>query len=80
MQATEGGIPEQVDERNAILINTDENMVKNLALSINTLIKDKSLRTKMGEASQQKSHQYGKELYAENFFKAINALIKYNGK
>lgn len=75
-----GGIPEQVDERNAILINTDENMVKNLALSINTLIKDKSLRTKMGEASQQKSHQYGKELYAENFFKAINALIKYNGK
>lgn len=70
-----GGIPEQVDEENAILIDTGPNMVTKLTDAIKKLSNNHSLRKKMAQASYQKSSKYEKDIFANKFFDAMNNFI-----
>ena len=69
-----GGIPEEVTEDNAILLNTDEHFISNLADAIQNLYEQPEKRKLMGEASLAHSKYYNKQRYAEDFFKALEAL------
>ncbi len=69
-----GGIPEEVTEDNAILLNTDEHFISNLADAIQNLYEQPEKRKLMGEASLVHSKYYNKQRYAEDFFKALEAL------
>lgn len=66
-----GGIPEVVSEENAILLDTDEHFVDNLANAILDLYEHPEKRLKMAEASAARSKMFDKDTYAKNFFKAI---------
>lgn len=68
-----GGIPEEVTEENAILLNTDEYFVENLAKTILYLYKHPEKRKAMSEASLRHSRQFDKDTYARNFFEALTA-------
>ena len=67
-----GGIPE-ICEDVACIIERD-NIVDNLTESIIKLYKDPNLRTQMSAYSFKRAQQFSKEKYAENFFKALDAL------
>lgn len=66
-----GGIPEEVTEKNAILLNTDENFVENLAAAILDLYEHPDKRKRMAAASLERSKLFDKDIYAKNFFKAL---------
>jgi glycosyltransferase involved in cell wall biosynthesis len=66
-----GGIPEEVTEKNAILLNTDEQFVDNLASAILDLYQHPEKRKQMAKASLERSKLFDKETYAKNFFKAL---------
>lgn len=69
-----GGIPEEVTEENAILLNTDEYFVENLATAILDLYEHPEKRKAMSEASLERSKLFSKERYAREFFDAIASL------
>ena len=69
-----GGIPEEVTEDNAILLNTDENFVDNLATAILDLYQHPEKREQMSAASLERSKLFDKETYAKNFFAALEGL------
>lgn len=69
-----GGIQEVVTEENAILLDTDEHFVENLATAILDLYKHPEKRTAMSKASLERSKRFDKETYAKNFFKAIESI------
>lgn len=69
-----GGIPEEVTEDNAILLNTDENFVDNLAAAILDLYQHPEKRKRMSAASLERSKLFDKETYAKNFFAALEGL------
>ncbi len=69
-----GGIPEEVTEGNAILLNTDEYFVENLSTAILDLHEHPEKRKAMGEASLERSKLFSKERYAREFFDAIASL------
>ena len=69
-----GGIPEEVSEENAILLDTDEHFVDNLAAAILDLYQHPEKRNKMAEASIARSRMFDKETFASNFFKALENL------
>ena len=66
-----GGIPEEVTEKNAILLNTDEHFVDNLTSSIRSLYENPEKRLQMSKASIENSKYYNHQRYAEDFFKAF---------
>ena len=66
-----GGIPEEVTEENAILLNTDEHFVFNLANAILDLYQHPEKRAQMAVASLERSKQFDKEIYAKNYFNAL---------
>jgi glycosyltransferase involved in cell wall biosynthesis len=66
-----GGIPEEVTEQNAILLDTDEHFVDNLAAAILDLYQHPEKREQMSKASLERAKLFDKEIYARNF---INAL------
>lgn len=66
-----GGIPEVVSEENAIMLDTDEHFVENLAAAILDLYEHPEKRTAMAEASRRRSRLFDKDTYAKNFFAAI---------
>ena len=66
-----GGIPEEVTEENAILLDTDKNFVKNLANAILNLYNHPEKRKEMSKASLERSRLFDKETYARNFFAAL---------
>ena len=66
-----GGIPEEVSEENAILLETDEHFVSNLASAILHLYNNPEKRKQMAAASIERAKLFDKERYAENFFAAI---------
>ena len=66
-----GGIPEEVTEENAILLNTDENFVDNLVAAILDLYHHPEKRKQMSAASLERSKMFDKETYAKNFFAAL---------
>ena len=69
-----GGIPEEVNEKNAILLDTDEHFVDNLAIAILELYEHPEKRKAMSEASLKRSKLFDKETYAKNFFKALEGI------
>lgn len=71
-----GGIPEEVSEKNAILLETDEHFVNNLADAILDLYNHPDKRKQMSKASVERAKLFDKETYAENFFVAIEDIKK----
>ena len=69
-----GGIPEEVSEENAILLETDEHIVKNLASAILDLYEHPEKREKMAAASLERVKLFNKETFAKNFFNAIEDI------
>lgn len=66
-----GGIPEEVTEEQAFLLQTDEHLVNSLAKAILDLYEHPEKRQQMGKASLERSKLFDKETYARNFFKAL---------
>ena len=71
-----GGIPEEVTKENAILLETDEHFVDNLANAILDLYQHPEKREAMSKASLERSKHFDKETYAKNFFAAIENIEK----
>jgi glycosyltransferase involved in cell wall biosynthesis len=69
-----GGIPEEVSDKNAILLETDENLVKNLATAILDLYEHPEKREQMALVSMERAKLFDKETFAENFFVALENL------
>ena len=69
-----GGIPEEVSEENAILLETDEHIVKNLASAILDLYEHPEKREKMAAASLERAKLFDKETFAKDFFNAIEDI------
>lgn len=67
-----GGIPEEVTPDNAILLPTDHNFVSKLLAAILDLYSHKEKRHLMGQMSLTLSHRFDKEIFAENFFRALD--------
>lgn len=66
-----GGIPEEVSEANAILLNTDEHFVENLAAVILDLYQHPAKRENMAVASRNRAQLFDKEVFAKNFLEAL---------
>jgi len=66
-----GGIPEEVTEDNAILLETDEHFVDHLANAILDLYEHPEKCKQMSSESLKRSKFFDKETYAKNFFTAI---------
>lgn len=69
-----GGIPEVVTEENAILLDTDEHFIDNLATAILNLYQHPEKCKQMSAASLERSKLFDKETYAKNFFKALEGV------
>lgn len=69
-----GGIPEEVTNKNAILLDTEGPFVEKLANSILDLYNNPDKRTSMSKASLERSKMFDKETYAKNFFDALNSI------
>jgi len=69
-----GGIPEEITKENAILLKTDEHFVDNLAAAILDLYQHPEKRKQMSVASLERSKMFDKEVYARNFFAALNGI------
>ena len=68
-----GGIPEEVTEDNAILLDTDELFIDNLAKAILDLYEHPEKRRAMSEAALKRSKLFSKERYAREFFEALES-------
>lgn len=66
-----GGIPEEVTNCNAILLNTNKNFIESLAESIIWLYENPTECKKMGKASLIHSVWFNKERFAKDFFSAL---------
>lgn len=69
-----GGIPEEVTSETAILLDTDNHFVKNLANAILDLYEHPEKRKAMSKASLERSRLFSKEQYAKNFFEALESV------
>ena len=69
-----GGIPEEVSEKNAILLNTDEHFVENLTSAILNLYEHPEKRQQMASAALERANLFSKENYIKNFFAALETL------
>lgn len=69
-----GGIPEEVTEENAILLETDDKFVDNLAAAILDLYEHPEKRAQMSVASRERSKLFDKETYAKDFFAALESI------
>lgn len=69
-----GGIPEEVSEDNAILLETDEHFVNNLAETILDLYQHPQKRKQMAASSLERAKLFDKEVYAEKFFAALEDI------
>jgi glycosyltransferase involved in cell wall biosynthesis len=70
-----GGIPEEVTEENAILLDTDEQFVDHLVKAILELYNHPEKRQQMSNVSIERSRLFDKESYAKNFFAALENNI-----
>jgi glycosyltransferase involved in cell wall biosynthesis len=71
----QGGILEEVTERNAVLLDTNEHFVENLSVAILDLYVNSDKRRQMAETSLERAKLFDKETYARNFFNAIESLL-----
>lgn len=70
-----GGIPEEVSEESAILLETDEHFVDHLAAAILDLYHHPKKCQHMATASLKHSKLFDKESYAKHFFAAIEDIF-----
>ena len=70
-----GGIPEEVTEDNACIIDTDDHFVDDLASAILDLYDHPEKRKQMSLASFERSKLFDKEIYAKNFFAALENIL-----
>ena len=70
-----GGIPEEVTEENAIILDTNELFVDKLAKAILDLYTHPEKRKQMSLASFVRSKLFDKEIYAKNFFAALENIL-----
>lgn len=66
-----GGIPEYVNNKCALILNRDNNLIFNLSIAIKKLLDNETLRKKMTEASIDISKNLTKSNYYENFIKEM---------
>ena len=66
-----GGIPGEVTEESAILLDTDEYFVDNLATAIRDLYQHPEKRKALGQAGLLHSQYFNKERFAKDFFEAL---------
>ncbi len=66
-----GGIPEYVNERCAIILKRNEDLIENLAKSIDNLLENDNLRINMGQESLKVSKQLTVDNYYFNFLKLL---------
>lgn len=71
-----GGIPEIVDNECAIVLEKDNNLIKNLTESIDELIEDANKRKNMGNHGRKIVEKYGMEKYLKNFYKVMEEIKK----
>ena len=69
-----GGIPEEVSEDNAILLETDDHLINNLATAILDLYQHPEKREQMAKASIERARLFDKETFARNFFEALENI------
>ena len=69
-----GGIPEEVSESNAILLETDTHFTNNLANAILDLYHHPDKCYQMAISSLERSKLFDKNIYAEHFFDALKNL------
>ena len=67
-----GGIPEEVSDENAILLNTDEHFVDNLVAAILDLYNDPVKCKAMAEASLNRARLFSNMAFAGEFISAID--------
>jgi glycosyltransferase involved in cell wall biosynthesis len=73
-----GGIPEEVTEDNAILLDTNKNFVESLAQSIIWLYEHPEERKQMGEKSLNHSKKFDKERFAKDFYNVISNSMSFS--
>lgn len=69
-----GGIPEEVTKENAILLETDGQLIDNLSSSILQLYQHPEIRKQMAKASLKHSKCFDRNTFAKNFFAALENL------
>jgi glycosyltransferase involved in cell wall biosynthesis len=67
-----GGIPEEVTEENAILLNTDKDFTDRLTEAIFSLYEHPEKRQQMSKAAIENSKYYNHQRYAEDFFEGLS--------
>ena len=70
-----GGIPEEVSEKNAIILETDEHLIENLASAILELYEHPEKRKQMALVSIERAKLFDKKTFAANFFAALEKAI-----
>lgn len=66
-----GGIPEAVDEKCAIIVEKNNELVANLAKAILSLYKDEDKRLRMSAHAKERSSLFSKEKYAFSFYSKL---------
>ena len=69
-----GGIPEEVTEKNAIILETDNHFVDNLATAILDLYEHPEKRQQMASVALERAKLFTKEIYTKNFFAALDTM------
>ena len=69
-----GGIPEEVSEENAILLETDEHFTDHLTVAILELYYHPEKRTQMTTVSLERAKLFDKNIFAKNVFAALDNL------
>ena len=69
-----GGIPEEVTEKNAIILETDNHFVDNLAAAILDLYEHPEKRQQMASVALERGNLFTKEIYTKNFFEALETI------
>ena len=69
-----GGIPEEVTPETAILLDTDQHFVTNLADTILDLYHHPEKRKAMSQAALEHAKYFNKERYAQDFFAALESI------
>ncbi len=67
-----GGIPEIIGDNSGILIEKDENIIKNIADSIDYLVENKEVRAVLSKAEKERAEKFNLDNYYNNFIDFFN--------
>lgn len=69
-----GGIPEEVSERNAILLDTNDHFTEHLAQAILDLYKNPEKMSSMANESAKRATLFNKDTYSRRLFKVLESI------